>query len=95
MSLIKINKKRFTYKTGPNAGKVLLTRTVVGLDNKQVDVVKTNGTNTFGVSWCSTEIVSGISLDDALKVASEIVLDSQKQHISNMRQIAHDYVSKL
>lgn len=88
--MAKIKITRFTYKSGPNKNKKVITRHVSKDGGSySVQVVKTMGAKTFSVSWCSTEIISGLNLRDALSIASDIVEKIVTPKIDLMRVVAN------
>ncbi len=85
--MIKIT--RSTYRSGPNAGKKVITRHVSKKDGTySVQVVKTNGAKGFAVSWASTAVIEGLKLEVALNIADKIVNELSSPKIDLMREIA-------
>ena len=73
---IKIKTTKSTYKTGPNAGKETITRTLskpgIGYS---LHVVKTLGEKTYAVVFSSTAVIESLNFNQAMN-AGKVVLDS-------------------
>jgi hypothetical protein len=82
---------RATYNTGPLKGKVVITRRLrlnVG-EGFTLDVVKTQGTKTFAISFSSTEVIAGLSLKQAMYIGEQVLTLCLLPKIHEMREVAN------
>lgn len=86
---IKIKKTESTYKSGPNKGAKVITRSVRNSEaGYSVEVVKTTGLKTYAVSFSSTCISGELNFHDAMNVAKIVVETCLAPNIEEMRQAA-------
>jgi hypothetical protein len=84
---IKIKTTKSTYKTGPNAGKQTITRTLTSTDvGYSLNVVKTIGTKTYAVVFSSAAVIEGLRLDQALLGARVVMTECPLPKIDDMRE---------
>lgn len=86
---INIKKTSSIYKTGPNAGKKTITRTLSSTGvGYNLSVIKTLGAKTYAVVFSSTSVIDGLNFNQAMLAARVVLSNCGSPMIDEMREAA-------